>query len=99
LDYVREVSENEIILVFLQGEYKSDRFSENLRKIMMELSASDTLIFQADLNNAEEKTLQRKISECHRGYPAKDLFKVFRTSRHGGTCFNRHTGSQVCKNT
>ena len=77
MEYVRAASENEIILVFLQGEYKSYRFSENLRKIMTELSAPDSLILQADLNNEEENTLRRKILARHRGYPDKDLFENF----------------------
>ena len=77
MEYIREASEAEMILAFLQGEYESNRFSENLRKIMMELSASDTLIFQADLNNAEENALRREILARHRGYPDQDMFENF----------------------
>ena len=67
MKYIREATEAEMILVFLQGEYKSNRFSENLQKIMAELSVPDTLILEADLNSAEENALRREILARHRG--------------------------------
>jgi len=77
MEYIREASEAEMILVFLQGEYKSNRFSENLQKIMAEMSVRDTLILQADLNSAEENALRREILARHRGYPDQDMFENF----------------------
>ena len=77
MEYIRNVSENEIILSFLQGEYKSNRFSGNLREIMTDLSVSETLLLQADLNNKKENALRREMMARHRGYPDKDLFENF----------------------
>lgn len=77
MQYVREASEAEMILAFLQGEWQSQRFMGKLKQVMEELSASEELIVQGNLDSAEENALRREILARHRGYPNEDMFERF----------------------
>ena len=48
---IRESNEAEVILEFLKGEIKSNRFSENLNGVLKELNLDEKIITCADLNN------------------------------------------------
>lgn len=77
MQYVREASEAEMILAFLQGEWQSRRFMGKLKQAMEELSASEEVIVQGDLTSAEENALRREILARHRGYPDEEMFERF----------------------
>lgn len=74
---VRQSNEAEVILEFLKGEIKSNRFSENLNGVLKELNLDDKIITCADLNNKEENLKRLEIMHKFRGYPNEDMFTNF----------------------
>lgn len=78
MEFIRQSSENEMILEFLKAEYFSERFSDQLKNIMKKLHFNDKIITCADLNNAEENHSRKKLLSDYRGYGAdKELFENF----------------------
>ena len=83
---IRESNEAEVILEFLKGEIKSNRFSENLNGVLKELNLDEKIITCADLNNKEENLKRLEIMHKFRGYPNEDMFTNFPKITKWGLC-------------
>ena len=70
---IRKSNENEMILEFLQGELKSDRFKEKLLSITNNID----IIQKGDTKNEEENKIRYQIMKEYRGYPDQDMFNNF----------------------
>lgn len=78
MNILRTSSEDEMILEFLKAEYRSERFSENIKKAMKKLSLDKSIILSADLNNTNENTARKKLLGEFRGYGLnRELFENF----------------------
>ena len=51
MNVLRTSSEDEMILEFLKAEYRSERFSEQIKKAMKKLLLDDSIILSANLNS------------------------------------------------
>lgn len=74
---IKDSSENEVMLSFLQGEYDSARFGDRLHKAMKTVGAKPEIILKGDVLNAEENELRREVMKEHRGSKVTDLFVNF----------------------
>ncbi|MDO4318747.1 MAG: hypothetical protein Q4C48_11180 [Lachnospiraceae bacterium] len=78
MNIIRKSSEDEMIFEFLKAEYSSDRFSEDIEEAMHHLSLENGVILSADLHNAEENALRKKLLGEFRGYGQnRELFENF----------------------
>ena len=78
MNILRTSSEEEMISEFLKAEYRSERFSEQIKKAMEELSLDGSIISYADLNNANENIARKKLLGKFRGYGLNsELFENF----------------------
>ena len=78
MNILRTSSEEEMISEFLKAEYRSERFSEQIKKAMKELSLDGSIISYADLNNANENIARKKLLGKFRGYGLNsELFENF----------------------
>ena len=67
-----------MLLAFLQGEMKSERFSDDLHAALEATHANPSLITNADLRNREENALRREVMGAFRGYGRnEELFRNF----------------------
>ena len=77
---LRESSENEMILEFLKAESTSERFSQQMKKIMEKLGFDENVVFSANLQSEIENMQRKKLLGEFRGYGlGKDLFENFPT--------------------
>ncbi len=75
---IRKSSEAEMIYEFLKGEYRSERFSEELAEAMERLGYKEELILSANLLDAEENEKRKKLLGAFRGYGEdRELFEHF----------------------
>ena len=74
---IRESNENEMILEFLKGEIKSERFNENLNRILIALRIDESIITNGNVDDSKENILRKTILNQFRGYPDNDLFNKF----------------------
>ena len=78
MNILRTSSEDEMISEYLKAEYHSERFSEQIKKVMRELSLDESIILSADLNNTNENIARKKILGEFRGYGLnRELFENF----------------------
>ena len=61
MEKLRISNEDEMILEFLKGEIKSDRFNEDLEKTLMQLNLDSNIINNGNILNNEENLLRLKI--------------------------------------
>lgn len=66
--YLRDSSEDEMILEFLKGEIKSERFQDQIFDILNSQKVSVDIIEKANLNSLEENKIRKKILGIFRGY-------------------------------
>lgn len=66
--YLREASEDEMILEFLRGEIKSARFQSQIMKVLADLKLSVEIIDNANLSNSDENQKRKHIMSNFRGY-------------------------------
>lgn len=78
MNILRTSSEDEMISEYLKAEYHSERFSEQIKKVMKELLLDESIILSADLNNIHENTARKKLLGEFRGYGLNcELFENF----------------------
>lgn len=78
MNILRASSEDEMILEFLRTEYRSERFSDRIKKVMEELSLDESLLLSADLNHSSENAARKKLLGEFRGYGQnRELFENF----------------------
>lgn len=76
--YLREASEDEMILEFLKGEIKSERFQSQILEVLDNQTESTSIIEKADLNNSYENSKRKEILSIFRGYGSNThLFENF----------------------
>lgn len=80
MNVVENISEDQMISLFLQGELNSVRFSEELKNEMRELEVDTTVIVKPDFLNNQENLLRRKLFGKYRGYgEGEKMFEDFPT--------------------
>ena len=78
MNILRTSSEDEMILEFLKAEYRSERFSEQIKKAMEKLLLDESIILSADLNNTDENIARKRLLGEFRGYGLnRELFENF----------------------
>lgn len=78
MEILRTSTEDEMIAEFLKTEYRSERFFEQIKEVMKELSLDESIILSADLHNAKENIARKRILGEFRGYGLnRDLFENF----------------------
>ena len=78
MNILRTSSEDEMISEFLRTEYRSERFSEHIKKAMKELLLDENIILSVDLNNINENIARKKLLGEFRGYGLnRELFENF----------------------
>lgn len=76
--FIRKSSESEMIAEFLSGEYRSKRFSDDIKASMEKLSVSEQVITAPDLTNDSENALRKRVLGDFRGYGEnRELFENF----------------------
>lgn len=74
---IKDTNESEMILEFLKGELNSNRFNNDLNKVLNNLNIDCNIITNGNILNLEENKLRLKIMKEYRGYPDKELFEMF----------------------
>lgn len=78
MNVLRTSSEEEMISEFLNAEYRSERFSEQIKKAMKKLLLDESIILSADLDNTNENIVRKKLLGEFRGYGLNsELFENF----------------------
>lgn len=87
MNILRASSEAEMIAEFLKAEYRSERFSEQIKEAMDALTLNESIILSADLRNADENTARKKLLGEFRGYGLnRELFERFPTEITWSLC-------------
>ena len=67
-----------MIAEFLKAEYRSERFSEQIKKAMKKLLLDESIILSADISSTDENTARKKLLGEFRGYGLnRELFENF----------------------
>lgn len=78
MNILRASSEAEMIAEFLNAEYRSERFCEQIKETMDKLSLDESIILSADLNSAAENAARKNLLGEFRGYGLnRELFERF----------------------
>lgn len=76
--YLRDASEDEMILEFLKGEIRSQRFQSQIIEVLNTQKESTDIIEKADLNNPYENSKRKETLRIFRGYGSNThLFENF----------------------
>ena len=76
--YLRNSSEDEMILEFLKGEIKSERFQAQIIEVLNNQKISTDIIEMSDLNNTDENFKRKEVLRLFRGYGSNtDYFEEF----------------------
>lgn len=87
MNILRTSSEEEMISEYLKAEYYSERFSEDIKKVMRELLVDESIILSADLNSTNENIARKKLLEEFRGYGLnRELFENFPSKIQWNLC-------------
>ena len=65
MERVRDLTEDEMILVFLRGEWDSKRWGQTVRAV---LNGNIDLLREPDLTDADQNGERRKALAAYRGY-------------------------------
>ena len=76
---INKITEEEMILEFLKGEYNSNRFNDDLKNALIKLNLNSDIISNGDITNKKENLERLKIMKEYRGYPDEELFENFPT--------------------
>lgn len=74
---INKITEEQMILEFLKGEFNSKRFNEDLNKALIKLNLNSNIIRNGDITNKKENLERLKIMKEYRGYPNEELFENF----------------------
>ena len=74
---IKNTNESEMILEFLKGELNSNRFNNDLNKVLNKLNIDCNIITNGNILNLEENKIRLKIMKEYRGFPDKELFERF----------------------
>lgn len=74
---IKDITENEMIAIFLKGELNSERFDKPILNALKSYKIDRDIVDNYDLKNEEENKLRKKILADARGYNNKLLFDGF----------------------
>lgn len=74
---LRDASEEEMVLAFLQEELDSRRFHEPILKALKDVGASEELIWEGDLTSKKQNALRSQVLGFFRGYPDREIFENY----------------------
>ena len=75
---LRNINENEMVAVFLLGEFTSERFSDAIHKELASLKLHDSVITNPNIDDVVENQARRQILSSARGYDQRtDVFGGF----------------------
>lgn len=74
---VRAATEDEMLLIFLKGEYVSVRFSKELKAALEKAAASERIITEGDYTNPKENEARKLVMKYFRGYPDREIFSEY----------------------
>jgi len=70
-------SENEMVSLFLYEEIKSERWVNQINKILDKENINKNIILNPDLNDKNENELRKLVLKIFRGYNNKKIFKNY----------------------
>lgn len=74
----KEITEDEMIAVFLRGEFSSKRFGDDIRTHCKKLNVAESLVQSPNWKNANENKNRRQLFAAFRGYGKNEmLFEDF----------------------
>ena len=75
MNIIKDTTENEMISMFLKGEFHSSRWEDSINKYLLELGIDDSIINEPNCNNSNENEIRRNILDSYRCYSSrKELF-------------------------
>lgn len=78
MNKLRSITENEMIAIFLRGEFTSERFSYAIHRQLASLKLRDSVITNPDLDDASQNKARRRILSSARGYDQRtEVFNGF----------------------
>jgi hypothetical protein len=77
MQIIRSATQAEVVLSFLQGEFESTRFGEELRQTLDFFDFPHSLITHGDFCDTKQNDDRLKVFKKFRGFPDQDLFERF----------------------
>ncbi|MBO5825189.1 MAG: hypothetical protein J6R03_01040 [Treponema sp.] len=77
MQIIRSATQAEVVLSFLQGEFESSRFGEELRHVLDFFGFSHSLISDGDFCDTKQNEDRLKVFKKFRGFPDQELFERF----------------------
>jgi hypothetical protein len=78
MEYICESSENEMIALFLQTEIRSDRYRDEILRVLSDLGLQESIILEPDMRSDEENVLREEVLARFRGYgEEREIFEGF----------------------
>ena len=77
MQIIRSATQAEVVLSFLQGEFESSRFGDELRQVLDFFGFSHSLISNGDFCDTKQNDDRLKVFKKFRGFPDQDLFENF----------------------
>ncbi|NLM96391.1 MAG: hypothetical protein GX175_02015 [Halanaerobiaceae bacterium] len=68
MEFIRESSEAEMVAVFLRAEFYSERFADDIKKILTKHGIDPSLITEPDIHDSDENNIREWILGEYRGY-------------------------------
>lgn len=88
---IRKATEDEMLLSFMQGELKSERFSGELRAAVAKCGQTEEIVTNGDLDSADECMIRKTIMSEFRGYSDSEIFTDYpRNAAWYYVCFEIH---------
>lgn len=72
---LRPATEDEMLLCFMQGEWQSARFHEDLRRALVMHHAHENLFLHGDPAHEDQNALRKQVMSTFRGYPDREVFR------------------------
>lgn len=73
-----QISEDAMVAAFLKAEFSSERFADDLKKVIGKFDASESILVMPDLKSNKENELRAKILGDYRGYGQnREIFTDF----------------------
>ena len=77
MQIIRAATQAEVVLSFLQGEFESSRFGDELRQTLDFFGFSHSLISNGDFCDTKQNDDRLRVFKKFRGFPDQDLFENF----------------------
>ena len=77
MQIIRSATQAEVVLSFLQGEFESSRFGEELRQTLDFFDFPHSLISDGDFCDKKQNEDRLKVFKKFRGFPDQELFERF----------------------